>query len=102
MLNDGYVYVVLPEELSDYFVVSKKYKSAQDVLDEMLYNYAYCNESITLTTIPIYHLEPNVRISVYDEKSKINGEYIVNKLTTPLNYNGTMQVMATRAPIRLF
>ena len=101
-LNDGYVYVILPEALSDYFVVSKKYKSAQDVLDELLYQYAYCNESITLTTIPIYHLEPNVRISVYDEKSKINGEYIVNKITSPLNYNGTMQVMATKAPVRLY
>ena len=101
-LNDGYVYVILPENLEEYFVISSKNKSAQDELDSLLYNYAYCNESITITTIPIYHLEPNTRIEVFDEKSKINGEYIINKINVPLNYNGTMSIQATRAPIRLY
>ena len=101
-LNDGYVYVLLPDSLTDYFVISKKSKSAQDMLDSLLYQYAYCNESISITTIPIYHLEPNVKISVFDEKSKINGEYVINKLNVALNYNGTMSVSATRAPIRLY
>lgn len=101
-LNDGYVYVILPDILTDYFVISRKNKSAQDQLDEFLFDYAYCNESISITTIPIYHLEPNTRISVFDEKSKINGEYIINKITIPLNYNGTMSISATRAPIRLY
>ena len=101
-LNDGYVYVLLPDSLVDYFVISKKNKSAQDVLDSLLYDYAYCNESISITTIPIYHLEPNTKISVFDEKTKINGEYIINKLNVALNYNGTMNVSATRAPIRLY
>ena len=101
-LNDGYVYVILPESLSDYFVISKKSKSAQDELDSLLYNYAYCNESITLTTIPIYHLDPNTKIQVFDEKAKINGEYIINKINLPLNYNSTMSIYATRAPIRLY
>ena len=27
---------------------------------------------------------------------------IINKITTPLNYNGTMSITATKAPIRLF
>ena len=102
MLNDGYTYILLPPSMEDYFVISRKSKSAQDELDDLVYQCAYCNESITINTIPIYHLEPNIKISVYDEKSKINGEYIINKMTIPLNYNGMMSIMATRAPIRLF
>ena len=101
-LNDGYVYILLPESMQLYFVNSAKSKSAQDVLDQFLYQHAYCNESISITTMPIYHLEPNTRISVYDETTKINGEYIISKITTPLNYNGTMSISATKAPIRLF
>jgi hypothetical protein len=31
-----------------------------------------------------------MRISAYDEKAKINGEYIVNKIVISLAYNGTM------------
>ena len=102
MLNDGYTYILISPAMEEYFVISSKSKSAQDELDDLVYQHAYCNESITINTIPIYHLEPNIKISVYDEKSKINGEYIINKMTIPLNYNGTMTIMATRAPIRLF
>ena len=102
LLDDGYTYIILPEGMEEYFDSRQKLKSAQDELDQLIYQYAYCNESITITSIPIYHLEPNMKISVYDEKTKINGEYIVNKIIISLNYNGTMQIMANKAPIRLF
>ena len=42
--------------------------------------------------IPLYNLAPNTRISIFDEKSKINGEYIVTKFNIPLAYNGTMNL----------
>lgn len=102
LLKDGYTYIILPESLEEYFDATRKQKSAQDELDNLLYQHSYCAESIQINTIPIYHLEPNTRISVYDEKTKINGEYIVNKTVITLNYNGTMQIMATKAPTRLF
>ena len=102
MLNDGYVYILLSKEMEEYFDVTTKNKSCQDELDTLIYNFTYCNESIQINSVPIFHLEPNMRISVYDEKTKINGEYIINKIVLPLNYNGQMQIMATKAPIRLF
>lgn len=102
MLNDGYTYILLPDEMEEYFDVSFKNKSCQDELDNLIYQYAYCNESIQINSIPIFHLEPNMKISVFDSKTKINGEYIVNKIVIPLGYNGQMQIMATKAPIRLF
>lgn len=102
LLNDGYTYIILPKNLEDYFDSTKKQKSTQDELDNLLFQNAYCNESITINSIPVYYLEPNTRISVYDEKTKINGEYIIDKIIITLNYNGNMQVMATKAPIRLY
>ena len=102
LLNDGYTYIMLPENMNEYFNITKKNKCAQDELDNLIYNYAYCNESITITSIPIYHLDTNTRISVYDDKVKINGEYIVNKIVISLGYNGTMQIMATKAPVRIY
>jgi hypothetical protein len=68
----------------------------------MLYNYSYCIESINLTAIPIYYLNPNTRILVKDDSSKINGEYLVNRISIPLTYNGTMTISATKAPTRLY
>ena len=101
-LNDGYTYVLLPKAMEDYFIISRKAKSAQEELDDLLFQHAYCNEQITITTMPIYHLTPNTRIKVLDEKTGINGEYIIEKMTIPLGYNGTMSITAIKAPIRLY
>lgn len=93
----GYTHINLPNYLEDFFFISAQGKSANDMLDEFLYNYSYCIESISLTSLPIYHLEPNTRIFVNDINSGIKGEYIVSKYTLPLTYNGTMSITATRA-----
>lgn len=97
---EGYVPVQVSGSLENMFSISSQGKSAQDELDDLLYNHTYCTESITLSTIPIYHLEPNTRISVKDDKSGINGEYIISKITVPLAYNGSMSITATKAPDR--
>jgi len=87
----GYKYIQIPEfEMDKMFSISAQGKSAKERLDELLYNHGYCTESATITTIPVYYLQPNTRIKVSDEKTKIDGEYIVSKLTIPLAHNGTM------------
>jgi len=43
----------------------------------MLYEGTYFQDQITISAIPIYYLEPNTRIAVYDEQSGINGEYLI-------------------------
>lgn len=78
------------------FSISSQGKSAKEKLDELLYAHSYCIETATITTIPIYYLEPNTRIRVYDDKSKLNGDYIINKITIPLVYNGTMSLSVTK------
>jgi hypothetical protein len=35
-------------------------------------------------------------VLVKDEKSNIDGEYLVSKITIPLTYNGTMNLVATK------
>jgi hypothetical protein len=71
-------------------------------LEQLLYNYSYCIENINLTAIPVYYLEPNTRILVKDEASKINGEYLISRISIPLQYNGMMSITATKAPSRLY
>lgn len=98
----GYTSIYLPKGFSQYFTISYRNLSIKNKIDELLYQFGYCIENITITCLPIYNLQPNTRIFVYDKATNINGEYIVNKLTIPLTYNGTMQVTAVRAPERLY
>ena len=94
----GYRYIQIPSELMDsMFSISAQGKSAKDRLDELIYQHGYCVESASITAIPIYYLEPNVRIYVYDGDTGIDGEYVVSKITLPLTYNGTMSLTATKA-----
>lgn len=83
-------------EMQDMFTLSAQGKSAKDTLDDFLYNNTYAVEALTLTTPPIYDLQPNTRIKVVDQDEKIDGEYIVTKLTVPLAYNGTMSITANQ------
>lgn len=98
----GYTYIQCPEYMETLFKMSGQGKSAQDVLDAYLYNYAYCIESVSLTSVPIYYLIPNTRIFINDSTTGINGEYILRSYTIPLTYNGTMNISAVRAPERLY
>lgn len=99
----GYRYIQIPDDLMDsMFSISAQGKSAKDRLDELLYQHGYCVESASVTAIPVYYLEPNVRVYIYDEKTGVDGEYIVSKITLPLTYNGTMSLTTTKAAESLY
>ena len=98
----GYAYAQMPTYMQHLFRVSGQGKSAKDALDEFLYQYSYCTESVTVSALPIYHLEPNTRVLIRDDNSQINGEYIINKLTIPLDSKGSMTINAVKAVDRLY
>lgn len=97
----GYQFINLRQGLSNYFSISTKGTSVKTEIDNLIYQHGYCAENITITALPVYHLQPNTRIYVCDKDTSINGEYIVTRLTIPLTYNGTMNITANKAPERL-
>lgn len=100
--KSGYVYMQTGTEHENLFVISTQGKCAQDVLDEYLFKHSYCTEAISMTAVPVYHLEPNTRIYIHDDNSQIDGEYIVSRITLPLTYNGTMTISAIKAVERIY
>ena len=100
--HQGYTFIRLTPQMENYFSISAQGKSAQDELDNLLYQHTYATESVTLTAVPIYHLQPNTRIFVKDKNTGINGEFIVSKVTVPLQYNGTTSITTTKAVERIY
>lgn len=100
--KSGYSYIQLSANMENLFSISSQGKSAKDVLDEWLYQYSYCAQSITVQAIPVYYLQPNVRIYVRDDTTDIDGEYIITKLTLPLTAKGTMSINAIKAVERIY
>ena len=73
------------------------YNSAYEVVKDLLYQYTSYNENITIQSLPMFHLEPNIRIGVNDIESNIYGDYMISTISIPLNVAGTMSINATRA-----
>lgn len=76
-------------------------KDAFSVIRDLIFQHTTYNESINVTAIPMYHIQPNVRIEVEDIRSNIYGDYIIKSLSLPLTYEGTMSVTAVRATDRI-
>lgn len=95
-IKTGYTYIWLDKSMQDLFSISAQGKSAEEEMNELFNNYSYCSEGVTITVVPIYNLEPNTLVYIYNEENKINGKYQVNKITIPLNYNGMMSITATK------
>lgn len=96
----GYKTIQIPDKAM--FSISSQGQSAKDKLDSLIYQHGYCCETATITAIPIYYLQPNIRVYIFDEKTKLNGDYIISKISIPLAYNGTMSLTATKAAETLF
>lgn len=97
----SYVKLNLVGGLINYFTVSSQSKSAKETLDSKVYEKTYYQESITISCLPIYYLEPNTRIKVINNESGISGNYIIKSISVPLEHSGTMSITATRQADRI-
>ena len=66
--------------------------SAYYRITELLYQNTNMSNGISFTTLPLYFLEPNTRISVQDEEIGVNDDYVITTISLPLGVEGTMSV----------
>lgn len=99
--NKGQDYIQLSQNLFSMITGGGNFNSAYNVVRQMLHQYTSYNESITVSAIPIFYLEPNMRITVRDAVSGIYGDYMINNITLPLDITSTMTLSCTRALERI-
>ena len=99
--NKGQNFIQVNSVIYDSITVGGMSNSAYHRVRELLYQYTSYNESITIQALPVYHLEPNTRISVRDLESNIFGDYMISTISIPLGTDGTMSISATRALERI-
>lgn len=99
--NEYRVVSVAQQGLFDLMEVSADIWSCFDRIRELLYEHVTLNDSITISCLPIYWLEPNRKIEVEDDKTHIYGEYMIKSFSIPLTHNGLMTLQATKALRRI-
>jgi hypothetical protein len=99
--NKGQDYIQMDSNIFSMTASGGTSNSAYNLVRELLYQYTSYNESISISALPIYHLEPNTRITVRDTQSGIYGDYMINSISIPLDINSTMTLSCTRALERI-
>ena len=94
-------YTIIDESIYNSIAESAYGYTAQEVGRELLYQYTNYNETITIQCVPIYYLEANTRITVYNQKAGISGDYIIKSMSLPVDVGGTMTINAIRALERI-
>ena len=64
---------------------------------ELLYQLTNMNETISISAMPIYYLQPNTRITVKDDASGINGDFMISQISLPLDVSSQMNINAYKA-----
>ena len=99
--NEGQPRANVTSEIYSKIAIGTMGYTAQETMRNLLYQYTNYNESISIQSIPIYYLDVNNRISVYDKKVGIYGDYIIKSISLPLNAENTMSITAIRALDRI-
>ena len=75
--------------------------SAYNAVRDLLYQYTSYNESVSVQMIPLYFLEPNIRVTLQDSSSGIKGDYMINSISLSLDVNGSMSLSCIKALERI-
>ena len=90
-VNTSYTPIQITPEDELLFYRSAQGASAIGRINDLMYNHLSTIDSINITSIPIYYLQPNTRIYVANK-----GDYTISKLSYNLSYNGTMNISGSK------
>ena len=90
-----------PSEIYDSLQIGGSKYSAYEEIRQLIHEYTKYNESISIQTLPIYHLEPNTRITVKNKESNIYGDYMIESLSFSFDNSSMLTINATRAPEKI-
>ena len=93
----GQDYTQIKPQIFELFSIGGELNSCFEKIKDLLYQYTHVNNTISITTLPIYYLQPNTRINVEDEPAGIYGDYIIQSISLPLDINSTMNINAYKA-----
>lgn len=112
VLKDGYLYIYPNEDnhideskfsnFLENLIRTIRGRSVHQEIENMLYQYSYYNDTVSINGVPIYYLQPNTIISIKDDLSKVIGYYLMDKINLSLTYNGTMSITAIKSVEQLY
>lgn len=89
-------YCQIDGDLFSALSVGGYHNAAYDQITLELYNGTTYQTTVSMTAIPVYYLEPNVRVRVDDVTSMTHGDFMIQNMSIPYDVGQTMSVTANR------
>lgn len=90
------IFINIPEEWAEALGQGGIQSGAREYIRSVLHNYISYNETVSITTNPIYHLEPNTIVKVERENASITGNYNIESFNIPLDTKSQMTIQLKR------
>ena len=94
-------YCQVSENIYEMLSIGGLHNSCFNEIKNLLWSNTNYNSSISLSTIPIFHLDTNIRITVNSPENDIQGDYMVSNISIPLTISGNMSISATQVQNKL-
>jgi hypothetical protein len=78
----NYSPIQLSKDFETAFSIASFPTAAKTIMEDELNNYTSFTRSVGLTTVPLYNLDVNRKVRI--KTDKIQGQFIVDRLTIPL------------------
>lgn len=99
-MASGQPYAQTRGEVFNAFMTGGYHNSAWDRVTLELYSHTTYQKTLSLTALPIYYLEPNVRVYINDEATQTKGDYMIQSISIPLNIGSVMSVTCNECTIK--
>ena len=99
----GQDFIQIDNGIYDNLIIGGTFNSAYQNIRQLLNQFVSYNETIQIQTLPMFFLQPNIRIKLYDSDSRIYGDYIINSMSFNIDTSGSNQlsINASRALERI-
>lgn len=92
----GQRYCLVEDNIYDNLITGGSQNSAFVQIQDLLYQYTNYNETVAISILPMFHIEPNTRVTIQDTKTGIYGDYMINTISCSLDVSGMMNLSCTR------
>lgn len=99
-MASGQPYAQTRGEVFNAFMTGGYHNSAWDRVTLELYSHTTYQKTLSLTALPVYYLEPNIRVYINDEATQTKGDYMIQSISIPLNIGSVMSVTCNECTIK--
>ena len=94
-------YVQVSTNIYEALSIGGLHNSCFNEIKNLLWENTNYSSSVSVSAIPVYHMEPNTRVTINSNDADIHGDFMIQTISIPLTINGNMSISANQVQTKL-